>query len=224
MRYRSACYLQLALALSLSILISTHASAQGSLPQGAPTQAPTTPGPTAEKSTTQAPNTLGPAPEKTTQQVPTPPKPVLPYAAPDPWFIYAVIFVVLLGTLLSILSIRAALLASTWNLTDALSEEAQVTPREKDGKPLLDTSQKPIVISEMRASSSRVIAFMGMIVILWMFLGFGTFAMYAFAKSGDLPDSIDKVVNFLLAGLTLFAPYAVNKVSKMFESLSPKPS
>lgn len=63
---------------------------------------------------------------------------------------------------------------------------------------------------------------MGMIVILLMFLGFGAFALYSFAKTGNMPDSIDKVVNFLVAGLTLFAPYVVNKFSKVFESLSPK--
>lgn len=63
---------------------------------------------------------------------------------------------------------------------------------------------------------------MGTLVILLMFLGFGSIALYSFANTGTLPDSMDKVVNFLLAGMTLFAPYAVNKFSKIFESLSPK--
>jgi hypothetical protein len=55
-----------------------------------------------------------------------------------------------------------------------------------------------------------------------MFLAFGSFALFAFAKSGEMPSSIDQVVKFLLAGLTLFAPYAVNKFSKLFEGLAPK--
>ncbi len=87
---------------------------------------------------------------------------------------------------------------------------------------MMDGSQNPVVIKEMRASMSRVVAMMGMLVIMLMFLGFGTFALYVFAKTGSLPESIDQVVNFLIAGLTLFAPYVVNKFSAVFEGLSPK--
>jgi hypothetical protein len=89
-------------------------------------------------------------------------------------------------------------------------------------KPRLDTSGKPLMITELRASVSRVVALMGMITILLMFLGFGTFALLSFANTGNMPNSIDKVVSFLVAGLTLFAPYVVNKFSAIFESLSPK--
>ena len=42
------------------------------------------------------------------------------------------------------------------------------------------------------------------------------------AVQGSLPESIDKVVDFLIAGLTLFAPYVVNKFSTVFEGLAPK--
>ena len=45
--------------------------------------------------------------------------------------------------------------------------------------------------------------------------------MYSFANTGVLPDS-DNVIHFLLAGLMLFAPYAVNKFSAMFASLTRK--
>src|SRR5207247_1467676 len=130
------------------------------------------------------------------------------------------------GSLLTLLLIRAALGSSKWSLADALSEEAEVTSMEADPaggtKPRLDASGKPLMVTEMRSSTSRLIALMGMIVILLMFLGFGAFALYSFGKTGNMPDSIDKVVNFLLAGLTLFAPYLVNKFATAFESLSPK--
>ncbi len=76
--------------------------------------------------------------------------------------------------------------------------------------------------TEMRASVSRLVALMGMMVILLMFLGFGSFALYEFAVTGSVPDSIDKAIKFLVAGLTLFAPYVVNKFSNLFESLAPK--
>ncbi len=61
---------------------------------------------------------------------------------------------------------------------------------------------------------------MGMIAILVLFIGFGVFALYQFAMTGDLGDSIDKVVKFLAGGITLFAPYAVNKFSKVFENIA----
>ena len=145
--------------------------------------------------------------------------------APGPWFIYTVVVVVLIGSLLTLALIRAALSDSTWSLADALSEEVEVTAMDKGdpGKPQMDkTTEKPVMITEMRASSSRLIALMGMMVILLMFVGFGVFVLYSFGKTGKLPDSIDKVVHFLLAGLVLFAPYVANKFATMFESLTPK--
>ncbi len=86
----------------------------------------------------------------------------------------------------------------------------------------MDKSDKPVKITELQPSSSRMVALMGMIVILLMFLAFGSFSLFIFAKTGEMPTSINDVVKFLVAGLTLFAPYAVNKFSKLFEGLAPK--
>lgn len=147
------------------------------------------------------------------------------WQTPKSWFVYTVVIVVLAGSLIALILIRAALVNSKWSLSDALSEEVEVTAVETVNgveKPLLDAAQKPLAITEMRASTSRVVALMGMIVIIMMFLGFGTFALYEFAVTGNMPQSIDNVVNYLLAGLTLFAPYVVNKFSTMFASLTPK--
>ena len=144
------------------------------------------------------------------------------WVPPANWFIYLVIFIVLIGSLISILIIRTSLSNTTWSLSNALSEGIQLTEIGEDGKPIMDKSNKPLMVTKLYASSSRMVAFMGMIVILLMFLAFGSFALFAFAKSGEMPSSIDQVVKFLLAGLTLFAPYAVNKFSKLFEGLAPK--
>jgi hypothetical protein len=138
-----------------------------------------------------------------------------------PLFIYTVVAVILLGSLLALALIRAAVIGSTWSLADALSEEVEVTQmvEEKSGA---ITTTKPVTITKMCASTSRLIALMGMVVILLMFLGFGALGLYSFGMIGELPDSIEQVIHFLLAGLALFAPYVVNKFSTMFESFFPK--
>jgi hypothetical protein len=142
--------------------------------------------------------------------------------------VYVVIAIVLVGALLALAFIRAALSLSTWSLADALSEETEVTAMITNAagqpEPKLDAAGKPLMITEMRASASRLIALMGMMVILLMFLGFGAFALYSFANMGSMPADINKVISFLVAGLTLFAPYVVNKFSAMFESLAPRRS
>jgi hypothetical protein len=131
------------------------------------------------------------------------------YNAPNAWFVSVIIFFLLIVLLYSLNTIRNALADSgSWSLSDALSEECEVT--DKDGKK----------ITKMGASSSRLVAFMGMIAILLLFIGFGGVALYQFAMTGALGESIDKVVSFLVAGLTLFAPYAVNKFSKLFENIA----
>jgi len=150
------------------------------------------------------------------------------WVAPASWFVYTVIFTVLVGSILTLLLIRSALGKSKWSLSDALSEEAEITAFETDAngksEPIMSKADpdKPLMVVEMRASASRMIAMMGMIVILLMFLGFGAFALFTFAMTGAMPASIDKVVKFLSAGLTLFAPYIVNQFSSVFGSLTSK--
>lgn len=143
-----------------------------------------------------------------------------------PWFAYLIIFLVVIGAIVSILLIRRAAANSKWSLTDALSEEVTVTAMTSDGsggqKPLLDSAGAPMSVTVLCASSSRLIALMGLMVIMLMFLGFGTFALYRFAATGAMPSGINDVVKFLVAGLTMFAPYLVNKFASIFESLTPK--
>ena|SRR5215469_15833805 len=151
------------------------------------------------------------------------PVPAIEWKPASDLFIYGIIGVIFLAALIALLMVRKGLSETKWSLADALSEEAEVTATESSGgvtRPILDTSGKPVQIREMRASASRLIALLGMIFILVMYLGFGTFVLYGFAKTGSLPASIDTIIRFLLSGLTLFAPYAVNKLAGMFENLS----
>ena len=149
-----------------------------------------------------------------------------PWQAPNQTFINVIIVFILAGIFFAVLVIRAATSGSNWSLAEALSEEADFTLMETDAsgnrKPVLDSSGKQVMITELRASSSRLIAFMGMLVILLMFIGFGVFSLYSFARTGTMPPTIDKAVDYLYAGLTLFAPYVVNKFSSIFSGIAPK--
>ncbi|WP_295952642.1 hypothetical protein [Rhodoferax sp.] len=150
------------------------------------------------------------------------------WVPPATWLLYFVPLVALFGAVVAILVIRSALLkAPQWSLADALSEETLlpaytevmvngVTTRTLDKDP----DGKPVLAPQMRASSSRVIALMGMVAILFLFIGFGAFALFALGSTGRMPDRMDSVVDFLMAGLTLFAPYLVNKFASVFQGLA----
>ena len=150
------------------------------------------------------------------------------WVAPATWLLYFVPLVALFGAVIAILVIRSALRASPqWSLADALSEETllpattETTVNGETTRTLdKDADGKPVLVPQMRASSSRVIALMGMVAILFLFIGFGVFALFALGSTGQMPDKMDSVVNFLMAGLTLFAPYLVNKFASVFQGLT----
>ncbi len=141
--------------------------------------------------------------------------------SPNTWFVYAIILLAFMGSIVSMLLIRSALMNSQWSLADALSEQVELTEKKIDGNLLMENNQ-PVLIKKMQPSSSRMIALLGTVAILFLFLSFGAFALFHFAQSGQMPDGINRVVTFLTAGLILFAPYIVNKFSNAFEALSPK--
>ena len=155
-----------------------------------------------------------------------------PWSPPNDIALYSVPIIVLFGSLIAVAVIRKSLPAD-WSLADALSEEVtlqvvkEVTTKGQNGagdvvtkEPLYDNEGKPVLAPVLKASSSRLIALMGMLAILFMFLGFGSFALYGFGKVGALPESTERVVNFLVAGMTLFAPYLVNKFASLFQGLT----
>jgi hypothetical protein len=136
---------------------------------------------------------------------------------PDNWFIYTVIFVAFLGLAIALGAVarRLGATATHWSLADALSEEADLTVPDAAGFPY---TVNGVVIkkTELAASSSRLIAFMRMLAILFLFLGFGAFILWGFAKTGAMPASAGDITKYLLGGMTLFAPYIVNKFSSVF--------
>jgi hypothetical protein len=133
----------------------------------------------------------------------------------DPTFVALVVGGVLILLVLALVWIRNAIQSSTWSLADALSEEANITPMN-GAVPVMNGTQ-PMVISELRASSSRVIALLGAVAIVFLFVGFGTFVLYRYGMSGQMPD-VGEILKFLSGGLALFAPYAVNKLSSVGSS------
>lgn len=60
-----------------------------------------------------------------------------PYVPPEPWFIYTIIFIVFLAVVIVLAAVGRVLGASNskWSLSDALSEETDLTVDDANGKP-----------------------------------------------------------------------------------------
>jgi len=144
-------------------------------------------------------------------------------SAPNTIFGYVVSGSVALAIVIGLGAIRSALSGSAWSLSDALSEEADISPLDRNGVPVPGPDGKPQIISELRASSSRLIAPIGLVGILVLYLGFGLVILKGYATDGTLPPSaqIDEIAYLLFAGVTMFAPYVVNKFSSVFDWLTP---
>jgi hypothetical protein len=138
-------------------------------------------------------------------------------SAPDDWFIYTVIILVFLAIVVALGSLarRLGAVQTHWSLADALSEETELSVLDATGTPLI-VNGAVVKKVQLTASSSRVIAIMGMIGILALFLGFGAFALWWFAKTGTMPSGAADVTKYLVGGVTLFAPYIINKFSSVF--------
>ncbi|BCM10060.1 hypothetical protein MAFF241647_44170 (plasmid) [Ralstonia solanacearum] len=90
-----------------------------------------------------------------------------------------------------------------WGLADTLSE--------KSGTPTATTATPPT------GSTSRVIAFLGLIGMLSMFVGIGFYLLWAlFNGKQDLAHQLDIAGHYLLYGSALFAPYAFNQIKSVF--------
>jgi hypothetical protein len=202
----------------LGILIATAAVAE---PAGPPT--PNTPA----VSTTTAPENGAKQDTATPPPAPQSPAPDAaakqssPSAAEDTkppefrpapqWFILSAIILVYVSVIGAFLMIRNSLRTTgTWHLGDALAEEAEIT------------NDAGVAITKMMPSTSRLIAFFGLIALLILFLGFGIFALYSVATGHEI-QGINSISKFLLTGMSLFAPYAVNQARAAIESLSAPP-
>ena len=101
-------------------------------------------------------------------------------------------------------SMRSAL--KGWSLKDALSEEASMPEGTPAGN-LLDKDGRPHMVS----SSSRLISFMGSLVLVALLIGFGYYMIWAYFSGQSIPE-FRNVTDYLMAGAGIFIPYAVNKV------------
>ena len=81
------------------------------------------------------------------------------------------------------------------------------------------TSTPLHTVTVLEASTSRLIALVGMIVILLMDLGFGVFSLFTFGFTCSMPASSGAVTAFLYSGHILFAPYVANKISSVFQPM-----
>jgi hypothetical protein len=161
-------------------------------------------------------------------------------------FVALIAFATIISLLLIYKNLKAA---GKWSLSDALSEEVTVAARDADGKPiftdgepilgtdgkpLLDSAGKPTlskgkpllngegnVATEivMKASSSRLIALLGLVAILMLYVGAGLSVLYKFTSDGTVPSGTKEISTFFLYGLVMFAPYVVNKFASIFEWL-----
>jgi GH24 family phage-related lysozyme (muramidase) len=145
--------------------------------------------------------------------------------------VYGITLIVALGTFLGLVLVKRRLTREGWSLANALSEPTRLTiPAEmrwtQSGGDQLAMATKtsatkvlkrddgtPMAITLLEASSSRMIATLGGLAILMLYMGFGIFALYSFGLTCQLPASMPAVTTFLLSGLSLFAPYVANKIS-----------
>jgi len=93
-----------------------------------------------------------------------------------------------------------------WSLGNALSEESEYQPAV--------IRQKSDVI--MFASTSRLIALLGLLGILTIVIGIGYAIMWNLFIYGTVPD-LSEVRSFLYGSACLFAPYLANKLSGVFD-------
>ena len=131
-------------------------------------------------------------------------------------FVYIILVVLIVIIAVALTYIRSSIASiARLSLSQALSEDVQLPVKDADGKQIIGADGKVVLEPTMVSSSSRVIAFMGSVMLLFMFMGFGLFSMLRFAVGADL-KSLGEIGTFLITGLTLFAPYIVNKFSSVF--------
>ena len=120
---------------------------------------------------------------------------------------YILVSVLLLGTTFSILSVRDLLANSTWSLAEALTETTteKVADPQNPGQTTLRTTSK--------SSMSRLIAMMGMMAILILYVCIGCACVWTLTQEGKFPDSALQGAAFLTSGISLFVPYVASRAS-----------
>jgi hypothetical protein len=203
--------------LGLALIAATPMGAPLALAQPAASSAPAS-----SAAPVQAPSSPAPVITTTAAPVPAPAQVSPPPAGKAPmWLVLTVIGLLTVFGLLALGFINAALGKGGWSLASALSEEVSLPVKDATGA-LVMVNGAPVLAPVLVASTSRLIALYGLFGILLLYLGVGGFVLYDVGTGQALPTYLGEVEKFLVAGLTLFAPYLVNQFASVFSSLAPK--
>jgi hypothetical protein len=123
------------------------------------------------------------------------------------------------------LAIVALYRSSTWSLAETLSEEAKMPPAGAQVSPANPgTTPTPPPVEPpkpaMVGSASRLIGFFGLIGLLALYMGLGVYVLWCLFRGDQagVANVMGAVKTYLLCGITLFAPYAVNQFRSAFSS------
>jgi hypothetical protein len=110
-----------------------------------------------------------------------------------------------------------ALKKRRWSLADALSEE--VTPAVNSQQ---NGTQTTRLVSQpaLAPSSSRLIAFIGLLASFTFFVGVGLVVVWRLAKGQEPPDP-KSYMPMVYGGAVTFAPYLFNKASEAISNFLP---
>lgn len=135
-----------------------------------------------------------------------------PPCVPAPEYVYWIMFGAISALLVvAFLYVWGGLMKDkAWKLGDAVSEEAANQPNP------LPAGVPPVMV----ASSSRLIALLGLLVIMVLFLGFGYSILYELFNCQMNQVSTKTIMGFLFGGATMFAPYLANQLQTAFSSFA----
>jgi hypothetical protein len=135
--------------------------------------------------------------------------------------VISVMLALTVAGLVAILLINSALGKNNWSLANAVSEEVNLPLKDANGAVVM-VNGVVVLAPTLVASTSRLIALYGLFAILLLYLGFGAFVLYDVGAGQPVPADLGKVQNFLVSGLTLFAPYLVNQFAGVFSGAATK--
>lgn len=95
-----------------------------------------------------------------------------------------------------------------WRFADALSEDVVLS------------DPQGVLRTVLVASTSRLIAVFGLILVMAIYLGVGAMTLWTLAVTGKPPGDLDSMLKFLAGGGALFAPYLFNQIRAGLEKKS----
>lgn len=143
------------------------------------------------------------------------------------------------GVFLFVLAVICLLLlfSDNWSLASALSDDGANAPVKPNvvppplppppgaaanlPPPPAGPAMEPVGSAPPPASSSsRLIALVGMLATVSLFLGFGNYVLWQCFRGGRVPENLSQLIWFLGGGASLFVPYALNQLRGSMEELA----